>query len=58
MSDKEFMVTFLIIVGIVFTGVWFFGLSPKLELCEVYYKELSTWSCLNSDYGLPARGAK
>lgn len=39
----------ILIIGI----IWLFKIGPKLELCKTYYKELSTWSCWLSDYGLP-----
>lgn len=32
----------------------FFIVGPKMEICRTYYKELSTWSCLLSRYGLPS----
>lgn len=36
---------------------WCF-VNPKLEICKTYYSELSTMTCLISDYGMPPRSSK
>lgn len=36
----------------------YFKVSAKLEVCRTYYSEISTKSCVLSDYGLPSRGGK
>lgn len=38
--------------------IYFFVTAPKLELCATYYRELSKWSCLMSNYGLPQPGVR
>lgn len=47
------------LIAALFTIVSFFlfGL-PKKEICETYYREISLYSCMVSDYGLPHRGGK
>lgn len=42
-----------IIAVIVLSLIWLFGVGPKVEVCETYYKELSLRSCVFSRYGLP-----
>lgn len=44
--------------GIVFAILYAFKLGPKLEVCRTYYKEMSTWGCVLSAYGLPHVGQK
>lgn len=45
--------------GLVFLLVavsWFTFISPKLEMCRIYYSEMSTYGCYMSAIGLPIRG--
>lgn len=30
----------------------------KLDVCKTYYPEISRWSCMVSNYGLPPRGGR
>ena len=39
-------------------ALYFFKIGPKLEVCRIYYPEISAWSCQMSDYGLPHRAGK
>lgn len=46
-----FLFVFVAGLGLVYA----FALAPKLELCRAYYPEISSFSCVVSNYGLPAR---
>jgi hypothetical protein len=51
-----------IVLGVFFTasammlGWILFRPIAKYEICKKYYPEISRFSCLLSDYGLPPRG--
>lgn len=53
--------TRFILFLIIFVGPILFLISiplAKLEICRTYYPEVSWYSCLISNYGLPPRGTK
>lgn len=38
---------------------WFAHISPKIEVCRTYYKELGLWACYSADHlGFPPRNSK
>lgn len=39
---------------LIISFLYFVKFYPKSELCKVYYPEISAYSCLMSDYGLPS----
>lgn len=46
------------LVGLVMASIVAMNIQAKRNVCKTYYPELAAWSCLISDYGLPARGGK
>ena len=48
----------ILILSLLGLGLSFIVSLPlaKLEICRTYYPEVSWYSCLVSNYGLPARG--
>lgn len=57
-SGWRFLLLISIFLSVTLASIYFFKLKPKIDICNIYYSEISLMSCLPSNYGLPLGGGK